>query len=144
MLHAGVQNQAEQSAKAQEDRARTFGAPMVEIPAKQGPPTTGLVGAIAEREKERKREGGIGAVMTERDRECRQADQELIDARRQSSMGFYPQQQMAFMNPMMFNPYMMGMGQQDPVQLAFQQQAMMAAQQGKLAPFTLKSGSDAS
>ncbi|OAX42491.1 hypothetical protein K503DRAFT_766758 [Rhizopogon vinicolor AM-OR11-026] len=117
LLSAGMQDKQDRSAKRQEELARETGGSLINVPNKPPPPQTGLLGAITAHERERKREGGVGAALTEREREKRQAEerQRKIDEyqRQQLDMqSMYGQQQQfpAMMgNPMMGNPMMMGM-----------------------------------
>ncbi|KAG1841671.1 hypothetical protein DFJ58DRAFT_807822 [Suillus subalutaceus] len=117
LLSAGMQDKQDRSAKRQEELARETGASLINVPNKPPPPQTGLLGAITAHERERKREGGVGAALTEREREKRMAEdrQRKIDdfQRNQLEMqGMYGggQQYPNMMgNPMMANPMMMGM-----------------------------------
>jgi CCR4-NOT transcriptional complex subunit CAF120 len=156
LLQAGMQDKQDRSAKKQEELARETGASLINVPTKPPPPQTGLLGAVTAHERERQREGGIGAALTEREREKRQAEdrQRKIDelSRQQleqlgsgasvhnMQMGGmpgaaqgYPQfNPMMFMNPMM--GYMGYPGMMPPMQPqmgGFQPQAqqMWAAQQ---------------
>lgn len=116
LLSVGIQDKQDRSAKRQEELARETGGSLINVPNKPPPPQTGLLGAITAHERERKREGGVGAALTEREREKRQAEerQRKIDEfqRQQLDMqSMYGQQQFPNMmnNPMMPNPMMMGM-----------------------------------
>ncbi|KAG1750844.1 hypothetical protein EDB19DRAFT_1893361 [Suillus lakei] len=117
LLSAGMQDKQDRSAKRQEELARETGASLINVPNKPPPPQTGLLGAITAHERERKREGGVGAALTERERDKRMAEdrQRKIDdfQRNQLEMqGMYGggQQYPNMMgNPMMANPMMMGM-----------------------------------
>ena len=121
LLSAGLQDKQDRSAKRQEELAREMGASLINVPNKPPPPQTGLLGAITAHERERKREGGMGAALTEREREKRLAEerqrrfdeqqrQQLEQMQQGGSMyGQYP----AF-NPMM-NPMMMGMMPVNPM-----------------------------
>jgi CCR4-NOT transcriptional complex subunit CAF120 len=116
-----MQDKQDRSAKRQEELARETGASLINVPNKPPPPQTGLLGAITAHERERKREGGVGAALTEREREKRMAEdrQRKIDdfQRNQLEMqGMYgggqqfPNMNPNMMgNPMMANPMMMGM-----------------------------------
>ncbi|KZS94260.1 hypothetical protein SISNIDRAFT_453997 [Sistotremastrum niveocremeum HHB9708] len=127
LLHAGLQDKQDRSAKRQEELARESGASLINVPSKPPPPQTGLLGAITGYERDRKREGGVGAALTEREREKRVAEdrqRKLDDFQRQQ---LEHQQQMAqgtgsvydmyggqpmqspYGTPMMGNPMMMGM-----------------------------------
>jgi CCR4-NOT transcriptional complex subunit CAF120 len=150
LLHAGLLDKADRSARAVEAQAREVGGPLVSLPSKPPPPQTGLVGAITSHQREKERTGGVGKALTEQQRDRRLAEQrqkQLDDLQReqlmqqQQQMQFQQQQmqQQQFYNPMM-NPMMFGGGgmqspggmgmmngqQMDP---AMMQQAMMAAQQ---------------
>jgi len=115
LLSAGMQDKQDRSAKRQEELARETGGSLISVPNKPPPPQTGLLGAITAHERERKREGGVGATLTEREREKRLAEerQRKIDEfqRQQLDMqNMYGQQQFPnMMNPMMANPMVMGM-----------------------------------
>ena len=117
LLSAGLQDRQERSAKRQEEVAKETGASLVNVPTKPPPPQTGLLGAVSAHERERKREGGIGAALTERERERRVAEE------RQRKLDDFTKQQLEMVqngsmygpqfgpgfNPMMANPMMMGM-----------------------------------
>ena len=117
LLSAGLQDRQERSAKRQEEVAKETGASLVNVPMKPPPPQTGLLGAVSAHERERKREGGIGAALTERERERRVAEE------RQRKLDDFTKQQLEMVqngsmygpqfgpgfNPMMANPMMMGM-----------------------------------
>jgi CCR4-NOT transcriptional complex subunit CAF120 len=75
LLQAGIQDKEDRSAKRQEELARESGASLVNVPSKPPPPQTGLLGAITAHERDRKREGGVGAALTERERERRMAEE---------------------------------------------------------------------
>ncbi|KAK2463437.1 hypothetical protein APHAL10511_004523 [Amanita phalloides] len=121
LLSAGLQDKQDRSAKRQEELAREMGASLVNVPNKPPPPQTGLLGAITAHERERKREGGMGAALTEREREKRIAEerqrrfdeqqrQQLEQMQQGGSMyGQYPG-----FNPMV-NPMMMGMMGMNPM-----------------------------
>ena len=158
LLSAGIQDKQDRSAKRQEELARETGASLINVPNKPPPPQTGLLGAVTAHERERKREGGLGAALTEREREKRLAEE------RQRKLDEYQRQQLEQMqqtgsmyggmgmpgfNPMMGNPMMMGMnpmmtggwgypgmmpGFTNPQHmLAAQQAAMQAYQQAMMA-----------
>ncbi|KAH8117826.1 hypothetical protein DFH11DRAFT_1850703 [Phellopilus nigrolimitatus] len=74
LLSAGLQDKEDRSAKRQEELARETGASLINVPNKPPPPQMGLLGAISAHERERKREGGVGAALTEREREKRMAE----------------------------------------------------------------------
>lgn len=75
LLQAALQEKQSKSAAAQEANAKETGGPFLQISAKPQGPQGGLVGAIAAHERDRKREGGLGATLTERERERRSAEQ---------------------------------------------------------------------
>jgi CCR4-NOT transcriptional complex subunit CAF120 len=125
LLSAGLQDKEDRSARRQEELARESGASLINVPNKPPPPQTGLLGAITAHERERKREGGVGAALTEREREKRLAEerqrrfddhqrQQLDQMQQGGSMyggqfGFNPM--MMGINPMMgMNPMMTGNG----------------------------------
>ncbi|KAI0950970.1 hypothetical protein AcW1_008133 [Taiwanofungus camphoratus] len=118
LLSAGLQDRQDRSAKRQEELARESGASLINVPSKPPPPQTGLLGAVTAHERERKREGGFGATLTEREREKRLAEE------RQRKLDEFQRQQLDHMqqggsmyggmgmppfNPMMSSPMMMGM-----------------------------------
>lgn len=72
LLQAGLQDKEDRSAKRQEELARETGSSLINVPAKPPPPQTGLLGAVAAHERDRKNAGGIGATLTDREREKRQ------------------------------------------------------------------------
>ncbi|KAF8638252.1 hypothetical protein AX17_002274 [Amanita inopinata Kibby_2008] len=121
LLSAGLQDKQDRSAKRQEELARETGASLINVPNKPPPPQTGLLGAITAHERERKRDGGVGAALTEREREKRlveerqrrfdeQQRQQLEQMQQGGSMyGQYPG-----FNPMV-NPMMMGMMGMNPM-----------------------------
>jgi CCR4-NOT transcriptional complex subunit CAF120 len=119
LLSAGLQDKEDRSAKKQEEIARENGASLINVPNKPPPPQTGLLGAITAHERERKREGGVGAALTERERDKRMAEdrqRKLDDFQRQQlemaqsgGGSMYQQPHFAGFNPMMANPMMMGM-----------------------------------
>ena len=135
LLHAGLLDKADRSARNQEVQARDTGGPLVNIPSKPPPPQVGLVGAITSHQREKERTGGVGRALTEQQRDRKLAEQrqkQLDENQRQQLM--MQQQQMSqyggggggygggmnpmMMNPMMMNPWMMGgyggMGMQGP------------------------------
>ncbi|KAI0649070.1 hypothetical protein C8Q79DRAFT_1007637 [Trametes meyenii] len=162
LLSAGLQDKQDRSAKRQEELARETGASLINVPNKPPPPQTGLLGAVTAHERERKREGGLGAALTEREREKRMAEErqrKLDELQRQQldqmqqggsmygGMGMNP---MGF-NPMMANPMMMGMnpmmtggwgypgmmpGFANPQQLFAAQQAAAQAYQQAMVAFS--------
>ncbi|KAI6128981.1 hypothetical protein EDD16DRAFT_29450 [Pisolithus croceorrhizus] len=116
LLSAGMQDKQDRSAKRQEELARETGASLINVPNKPPPPQTGLLGAITAHERERKREGGVGAALTEREREKRLAEdrqRKLDEYQRQqlemAQSGMFGGQPFGNFNPMMANPMMMGM-----------------------------------
>lgn len=131
LLSAGIQDKQDRSAKRQEELARETGASLINVPNKPPPPQTGLLGAITAHERERKREGGVGAALTEREREKRLAEdrQRRYDEQQRQQMeqmqqggsmyggggggyGYNPMMNpmMMGMNPMMMSPMMTGGG----------------------------------
>jgi CCR4-NOT transcriptional complex subunit CAF120 len=130
LLSAGLQDKEDRSAKRQEELARETGASLINVPNKPPPPQTGLLGAITAHERERKREGGVGATLTEKERERRLAEErqrkldelqrqqldQMSQGGAQGAYDAYGQQQFPgfvpgfdarmSMNPMMLNPYM--------------------------------------
>lgn len=130
LLSAGLHDKEGRSAKRQEELARESGASLINVPNKPPPPQTGLLGAISAHERERNREGGMGAALTEREREKRSAEdrqRKLDDFQRQQLEqhqqmaqagpmfgGMFPggglTPQMTGMNNPYFNPQMMGAG----------------------------------
>ncbi|SJL09702.1 uncharacterized protein ARMOST_13083 [Armillaria ostoyae] len=118
LLSAGLQDKQDRSAKRQEELARENGASLINVPNKPPPPQTGLLGAITAHERERKREGGVGAALTEREREKRMVEerQRKFDEqqRQQIEMGSMYGGQFNGFNPMM-NPMMMGMMGMNPM-----------------------------
>lgn len=116
LLSAGLQDKQDRSAKRQEELARETGASLINVPNKPPPPQTGLLGAITAHERERKRDGGVGAALTERERERRLAEdrQRKFDEQQRQQLEQIQQTnsmyggQFGGFNPMM-NPMMMGM-----------------------------------
>ena len=115
LLQAGLQDKQDRSAKRIEEMAREHGDSYVHVPHKPPPPQSGLLGAITAHERERKREGGVGAALTERERERRVAEerQRKIDELQRQQLEYVQQQGMGteglgqLGNPMM-NPMMLG------------------------------------
>ncbi|KAI0091193.1 hypothetical protein BDY19DRAFT_1055339 [Irpex rosettiformis] len=162
LLSAGLQDKQDRSAKRQEELARESGASLINVPNKPPPPQTGLLGAVTAHERERKREGGLGAALTEREREKRVAEERQrkldefqrmqLDQMQQGGsvyggMGMQPQ--FSGFNPMMgMNPMMMGMnpmmtggymgypGMMNPQQMFAAQQAAQAAYQQAMYAFS--------
>ena len=151
LLSAGLQDRQERSAKRQEEVAKETGASLVNVPMKPPPPQTGLLGAVSAHERERKREGGIGAALTERERERRVAEErqrKLDDFQKQQlemvqNGSMYGAQFGSGFNPMMANPMMMGMNPMmggwgfnpmmgNPQMFAAQQAASQAYQQAMM------------
>ncbi|KAG6856891.1 hypothetical protein H0H87_012472 [Tephrocybe sp. NHM501043] len=127
LLSAGIQDKQDRSAKRQEELARETGASLINVPNKPPPPQMGLLGAITAHERERKREGGVGAALTEREREKRVAEdrqrrfdehqRQQLDQMQQGGSIYggqfppYGMNPMMMMNPMMgMNPMMTGGG----------------------------------
>jgi CCR4-NOT transcriptional complex subunit CAF120 len=73
LLQAGLQDKEDRSAKRQEENAKESGSSLVNVPNKPPPPQAGLLGAITAHERDRKAPGGIGAALTERERDRRLA-----------------------------------------------------------------------
>ena len=162
LLQAGIQDKQDRSAKRQEELARESGASLINVPHKPPPPQTGLLGAVTAHERERKREGGVGAVLTERERERRMAEErqrkfdemqrQQLDQMTLNGQGtpngamemYNPANPYPMMNPMMMNPMMWGMnpmmmmggyGMPPPVGVGMPQmnpQQMWAAQQAAM------------
>lgn len=121
LLSAGLQDKQDRSAKKQEEIARESGASLINVPNKPPPPQTGLLGAITAHERERKREGGVGAALTEREREKRvteerqrkldELQQQQLELMQSSGGLMYQHPQFTGYNPMMMpmNPMMTGM-----------------------------------
>ncbi|KAG6910858.1 hypothetical protein DXG01_007174 [Tephrocybe rancida] len=120
LLSAGIQDKQDRSAKRQEELARETGASLINVPNKPPPPQMGLLGAITAHERERKREGGVGAALTEREREKRVAEdrqrrfddhqRQQLDQMQQGGSMYGGQFPAYGMNPMMMmNPMMAAM-----------------------------------
>lgn len=153
LLSAGLQDRQERSAKRQEEVAKETGASLVNVPTKPPPPQTGLLGAVSAHERERQREGGIGAALTERERDRRMAEErqrKLDDFQKQQlemvqngsmygSPGLNPMMTNTMMNPMMggwgFNPMMA-----NPQQMIVAQQAAAQAYQQAMMTFAQTMG----
>ena len=153
LLSAGLQDRQERSAKRQEEVAKETGASLVNVPTKPPPPQTGLIGAVSAHERERKREGGLGATLTARERDRRLAEErqrKLDDFQKQQlemaqNGSMYGPQFGAGFNPMMANPMMMGVNPMmsggwgfnpmmgNPQMFAAQQAATQAYQQAMMA-----------
>lgn len=151
LLQAGMQDKQSRSAKQQEAHARETGASLINVPSAPPPPQMGLVGAITAHQRDREREGGVGAALTERERERRVAEerQRKYDElqRQQLDKAMTPgggnmDMQQGF-NPMMMHPMMWGMppmmypnmgwgGGMTPQQQQQQQYQMWAAQQAAM------------
>lgn len=148
LLSAGIQDKQDRSAKRQEELARETGASLINVPNKPPPPQMGLLGAITAHERDRKREGGVGAALTEREREKRLAEerqrrfddhqrQQLDQMQQGGSMygGQFPGYNMMgnpmmMMNPMMgMNPMMTG-GGLSPMMTGGGMTPMMTGQMG--------------
>ncbi|CAL1716672.1 unnamed protein product [Somion occarium] len=154
LLSAGLQDKQDRSAKRQEELARETGASLINVPNKPPPPQTGLLGAVTAHERERKRDGGLGATLTEREREKRLAEdrQRKLDEyqrmqleQMQQTGSMYGMPQMGYNpmmgNPMMSNPMMPMMtggwggypGMMNPQHMFAAQQAAQAYQQAMMA-----------
>jgi hypothetical protein len=73
LLQAGLQDKEDRSAKKQQEIAKETGASLLNVPNKPPEPQMGLLGAITAHEKDRKAAGGLGAALTERERDRRMA-----------------------------------------------------------------------
>lgn len=165
LLHRVMQERQEKSARSMQEAAHWTGEPLVQVNHKPSPIQSGLLGAIASHERDRKRDGGMGAVLTERARERAIKQRETDEIQRQSmynlmalgggagpTVGFgtgYPSGMISpAMVPMMYNPQMMAAaaGQVVPnpaayeqmlfqQQMQLQQQAMMNTQQCYISPY---------
>lgn len=111
LLSAGLQDKEDRSARRQEELARESGASLINVPNKPPPPQTGLLGAITAHERERKREGGVGAALTEREREKRLAEerQRRFDDHQRQQLDQMQQGGSMYGGQFGFNPMMMGM-----------------------------------
>jgi CCR4-NOT transcriptional complex subunit CAF120 len=144
LLSAGLQDKQDRSAKRQEELARESGASLINVPNKPPPPQTGLLGAITAHERERKREGGVGAALTEREREKRLAEerQRRFDEHHRQQLDhiqqggtMYGGQQFPAYNPMMANPMMMSMNPMmgmNPMMTGGPMNPMMTGQMGQM------------
>jgi CCR4-NOT transcriptional complex subunit CAF120 len=108
LLSVGMQDKEDRSAKRQEELARESGASLVNVPNKPPPPQSGLLGYVTAHERERKRDGGLGAALTEREREKRVAEERQRRLDEQQRQQLDQMQQGAMFNPMM-NQMMMNM-----------------------------------
>lgn len=108
LLSVGMQDKEDRSAKKQEELARETGASLINVPNKPPPPQSGLLGYVTAHEKERKREGGLGAALTEREREKRVAEERQRRLDEQQKQQLDQMQQNMMFNPMM-NPMAMNM-----------------------------------
>ncbi|SCZ93519.1 BZ3500_MvSof-1268-A1-R1_Chr6-3g08712 [Microbotryum saponariae] len=108
LLHAGIIDKEERSAKALEAAARDTGGPLVSIPSKPPPPQTGLVGAITSLEREKERTGGVGKALTEQQKERKLAEQrqrQLDDLQRQQLAQQQYQMQAQYQQMQMMQAY---------------------------------------
>lgn len=124
LLHRVMQERQEKSAKSTQEAAYRSGEPLLHVNHKAPPIQSGLLGAIASHERDRKRDGGMGAMLTVRAREQAMRQRENDELQRQSmmmmagapgAMGYpagYPNGMMnqAAMMQMMYNPQMMAAG----------------------------------
>lgn len=140
LLQAGLQDRHNRSAAQLEAHAKETGGPLLQLDAKPQVAQAGLVGAIASHQKDRKREGGIGAHLTEKDRErrlaeARQKEMDQMHARNASFAGMgggMPFAGFGGMAGMQGGPPGGGFGaNMDPAQMQ-QQMAMLAAQNAYL------------
>lgn len=74
LLQNGLEQKQYKSAAQMEALAKETGGPLLQLEQKAPTPQGGLVGAIVNHERDRKRDGGLGATLTERDRERRMAE----------------------------------------------------------------------
>lgn len=130
LLQAGAQDKAERSAKAQEQEARAMGGHLVNVPNKPPPPQAGLLGAISAHERDRRAPGGLGATLTERERERvaaerRQREEDMQRSQTMQQIMGGPGGAGGFMGGL--NPYQYQMWQQQQQQ---QQMMMMMATGG--------------
>ncbi|KAK0562391.1 hypothetical protein OC844_002731 [Tilletia horrida] len=139
LLQAGAQDKLERSAKAREEEARAAGGHLVSVPNKPPPPQAGLLGAITAHERDRKGAGGIGATLTERERE-RVAAERRMREEEAANAAMYRQSFAAGggMGPM--GP-MMGMGMNPAAMMGmygnpYMWQQMMMQQQQQQGPGT--------
>lgn len=93
LLQTGIEQKQNKSAAQIEAMAKETGGPLLQLEHKAQMPQGGLVGAIASHERDRKRDGGLGATLTERDRERRMAEA------RQREMDQMAQRQAPFAGP---------------------------------------------
>jgi CCR4-NOT transcriptional complex subunit CAF120 len=101
LLSTGMQDKEDQCPKRQEQIACESGASLINVPNKPPPPQSGLLGYVTAHEWERKRDGGLGAALTERGREKRIAKekQRRLDEQQRQQLG--QMQQGTMFNPMM-------------------------------------------
>ena len=111
LLQAGMQDKQSRSAKQREAHARETGGSLVNVPNPPPPPQMGLVGAITALQRDRDREGGFGAVLTEKERDRRLAEErerkydELQRARLDKAISLSGNNmEMQAYNPMMLSP----------------------------------------
>ncbi|CAG8735067.1 1891_t:CDS:2, partial [Acaulospora colombiana] len=112
LLQAGMLDKQNRSAKQQEATARETGVSLVTVPGPPPPPQMGLVGAITAHQRDREREGGMGATLTQRERDKREAEdrQRKFDELQRAQLDrMSGNMDMQGYNPMMMNP-MMGWG----------------------------------
>ncbi|KAG0144671.1 hypothetical protein CROQUDRAFT_94819 [Cronartium quercuum f. sp. fusiforme G11] len=112
LLSRVMQEKQEKSAKSMQEAAHWSGEPLLQVSHKPGPPQAGLLGAIASHERDRKRDGGMGAALTERVRERKLAEirqREMEEFQRASMMsGLGVNNYMGFTMPpstMLANPH---------------------------------------
>ena len=106
LLSAGMQDKEDRSARRQEELARETGASLISVPNKPPPPQTGLLGYVTAHERERRREGGLGATLTEREREKRLVEerQRRFDEQQRQQMDQMQQGMSMYGTPFGFNP----------------------------------------
>lgn len=100
LLQAGDQDKQERSAKQQEAEARAMGGHLVGVDSRPPEPQAGLLGAISAHERDRKKEGGLGATLTERERERvaaerRQREEDMVRMQQQQQQQQQQQRMMA-------------------------------------------------
>jgi CCR4-NOT transcriptional complex subunit CAF120 len=118
LLQVGMQDKQSRSAKQQEAHARETGASLINVPNPPPPPQMGLVGAITAHQRDREREGGVGAALTERERERRVAEErqrkydeiQRLQLDKAMTLGGGNMDMQQGYNPMMMHPMMWGMG----------------------------------
>jgi CCR4-NOT transcriptional complex subunit CAF120 len=107
----GMQDKEDRSAKRQEELARESGASL-NVPTEPPPPQSGSSGYVTAHERERERVGGLGAALTEKEREKRIAEerQRRLDERQSQQLD---QMQQGMIFKRMMNQMMMTWGMGD-------------------------------